>query len=67
MRLLGHKCREVQHMTTRTTPHQTPIDQRRHTTTKDAFQQLKSMSLNDSKESNYKKIWEKQRMRKRVQ
>lgn len=69
MRLLGIKCRELQQMTA-PSQHQPTTPTNRETTlsssvAKEAFNQLKA--LNDSKENNYKKIWEKQRMRKRVQ
>lgn len=68
MRLLGHKCREVQHMTTRGTSGTTDDDdQRRPKTTLQREAQTLLKALNESKEANYRRIWDKQRMKKRVQ
>ncbi|CAG2176368.1 unnamed protein product [Oppiella nova] len=66
MRLLAQKVKEVQQMTHSATPAVVATTRKTNTLSSAAAQHLKS-ALNDSKESNYRKMWEKQRMRKRVQ
>ncbi|CAG2115185.1 unnamed protein product, partial [Medioppia subpectinata] len=67
MRLLALKVKEVQQMTHKsTTTVTTPTTRKTSTLSSTAAQTLKS-ALNDSKENSYRKMWEKQRMRKRVQ